>query len=119
MGYYFLFSSCQKARHILTDNHIKRGTKKRGLDTIRKNYIREKGFIIEETWEFSWGDEIENNVDKKNHIGKNYLFKRSFPFGSILQQNETETIFSYVECNLNVPDEINAKFSTAPSIQKH
>ena len=78
MGYYFLFCSCQKARPSLTDNHIKRGTKKRGLGTLRKNYIRENVFIIEETWEFSWGDEFENNVDKKNHIGKIIFSKDPF-----------------------------------------
>ena len=47
MGGYFHFCSCQDARPSLTDNDIKRGTKKRETDELRKDYIREKGYSIE------------------------------------------------------------------------
>ena len=42
-----IFCPCQDARPSLTDNDIKRGTKKREMDELRKDYIREKGYSIE------------------------------------------------------------------------
>ena len=56
MGCYFHFCPCQEARPCLTDDDIKRGTKKREMDDLRKDYIREKGYSIEEMWECSWWD---------------------------------------------------------------
>ena len=43
MGSYFHFCPNQEARSSLTDNDIKCGTKKRELDELRKDYIRENG----------------------------------------------------------------------------
>ena len=51
---YFHFCPCQEARPSLTADDIKRGTKKREIDELRKEYIREKGYSIEEMWECSW-----------------------------------------------------------------
>ena len=48
MGCFFHFCPCQEARPCLTDDDIKRGTKKREMDDLRKDYIREKGYSIEE-----------------------------------------------------------------------
>ena len=41
-GCYFHFYPCQEARPSLNDDDIKRGTKKREMEEIRKDYIREK-----------------------------------------------------------------------------
>ena len=43
MECYLRFCICQKARTNLTDDDIKRVTKKREKDEIRKDYVREKG----------------------------------------------------------------------------
>ena len=42
MGCYFYFCPCEEARPSLTDDDMKRGTQKREMDELRKNYIREK-----------------------------------------------------------------------------
>ena len=60
---YFHFRPCQEARPSLTDNDIKRGTRIREMDELRKNYIREKGCFVEEMWECSWWDQFKNNLD--------------------------------------------------------
>ena len=41
-------------------------TKKRELDELRKEYIREKGYSVEEMWECSSRDQFKNNLNKKN-----------------------------------------------------
>ena len=43
MGCYFHFCPCQEARTSLTHDEIKRGTKTREMDELRKDYNREKG----------------------------------------------------------------------------
>ena len=48
MGCYFHFCPCQEIRRSLSDDDIKRGTKKIEVDELRKDYIREKGYSIEE-----------------------------------------------------------------------
>ena len=53
---YFYFCPSQEARPSLTDDEIKRGTKKREMNELRKDYNREKGYSIEEMWKCSWWD---------------------------------------------------------------
>ena len=74
MGCYLHFSPCQEARPSLIDDDIKRGTQKREMDELRKDYIREKGYPVEEMWECSWWDQFKNNVDVKNHVRTHFPF---------------------------------------------
>ena len=54
MGCFCHFSPCQELRPSLTEKDIKRGKKKRELDELGRDYIREKGFTVIEMWEFEW-----------------------------------------------------------------
>ena len=42
MGCYYHFRSCQEARSSLTEQDIERGNKKREMDDMRREYIKEK-----------------------------------------------------------------------------
>ena len=118
MGCYFHFCPCQEARPSLTDDDIERGTKKREMDDLRKEYTGEKGYSIEEMWECSWWDQCKNNVDVKNHVRTHFPFKR--PLSANLMQNiRNEKMLGYVQCDLSVPDELKAKFSNFPPIFKN
>ena len=90
MGCHFHFCSCQETRPSLTDDDIKRGTKKREMDELRKDYIREKGYSIEEMWECSWWDQFKNNVDVKNHVRTHFPFKRPLSANSLVQNIRSE-----------------------------
>ena len=52
-GFYF-HCLCQEARPALSEEDIKRGTKNRGLDEIRKQYIEAKYYIVVDMWECEW-----------------------------------------------------------------
>ena len=119
MGCYFHFCPCQESRPSLTDDDIKRGTKKREMDDLRKDYIREKGYSIEEMWECSWWDQFKNNVGLKNHVRTHFPFKRPLSTNSLVQNIRNEKMFGYVQCDLSVPDELKAKFSNFPPIYKN
>ena len=43
MGCFYHYCPCQEARAVLTEQVIQRGTKKREMDEMRKQYIEEKG----------------------------------------------------------------------------
>ena len=111
--------SLSRTRPSLTDDDIKRGTKKREMDDLRKDYIREKGYSIEEMWECSCWDQFKNKVDVKNHVRTHFPFKRPLSTNSLVQNIRNEKIFGYVQCDLSVPDELKAKFSNFPPIFKN
>ena len=54
MGCFYHFCSCQELRPSLTEEDIKRGSRKRELDELRRGYSQEKGFFVIEMWEFEW-----------------------------------------------------------------
>ena len=116
MGCYFYFCPCQEARPSLTDDEIKRGTKKKEMDELRKDYNREKGYSIEEMWECFWCYQFKNNVDVKIHVRTHFRFKRLLSVNSLLQNKRKETMLGYVQCDLSVPDKLNAKFPSFPLI---
>ena len=119
MGFYFHFCPCQEARPSIIDDDIKRGTKKREMDELRKNYIREKGDTIEEMWECSWWDQFKNNVEVKNHVRTHFPFKRPLSASSLVQNIRNETLSGYVQCDLSVPDELKAIFLNFPPFFKN
>ena len=46
MGYFYHFCPCQQFRPPLTEEDIKRGSRKRELDESRQGFIQEKGFTV-------------------------------------------------------------------------
>ena len=51
MGCFYNYCSCQEARPALIEEDIERGNKKREMDQMRKQYVKEKGYNIVEMWE--------------------------------------------------------------------
>ena len=43
MGFFYHYCPCQEARPFLTEEDVERGNKKREMDQMRKEYIKEKG----------------------------------------------------------------------------
>ena len=46
MGCFYHYCPCQEARPSLTEKDIKRSNKRREMDQIRKQYIKEKGYKV-------------------------------------------------------------------------
>ena len=51
MGCFYHYCPCQEARPSLTEEDIERGNKRRKMDQMRKQYIKEKGYNVVEMWE--------------------------------------------------------------------
>ena len=86
---YFQFCPGHEARPNLTDDDIKRGTKKRENDERRKFYIRDK-----------------DAMQKKSG---------SVVGGITTAKIRNETMLAYLQCDRNVTDELKAKFLQFPT----
>ena len=68
MGCYYHFRSGHEACPSLTEKDSERGNKKIEVDDMRREYIREKGYKIEEMWECERWETFKTNDKIKNQI---------------------------------------------------
>ena len=119
MGCYYHFCPCQETRPSLSDEDIERGNKRREMDDLRREYIREEGYKIEEMWECEWWQNFKTNEKIKNHIRSNFPYKRPLSTDYLLEKIRDGSLYGYIQCDLVVPDELKAKFSNFPPIFKN
>ena len=106
MGCYYHFSSCQEARPSLTEQYIERGNKKREMDDMRREYIKEKGYKVKEMWECDWWEIFKTDDKIKNHVRTHFPYKRPLSTDSLLAKIKERSLFGYVQCDLVVPEEL-------------
>ena len=119
MGCYYYFCYCQEAHPSLTEQDIERGHKKREMDDMRREYIKEKGYKVEEMWECDWWESFKTNDKIKNHVRTHFSYKRPLSTDSLLAIIKGGFLFGYVQCDLVVPDELKSKFTNFPPIFKN
>ena len=93
--------------------------KKRELDELRKNYIEEKGYKVVQIWECEWWTKVKNDPTTKQFIRTNFPYKLPLTHDNLLNQIRTGSLFGYVQCDLEVPDELKSKFADFPPIFKN
>ena len=119
MGCYYHFCSCQETRPSLTEQDIERGNKKREMDDMRREYIKEKGYKVEEMWECEWWQNFKTDEKIKNQVRTHFPYKRPLSTDSLLAKIKDGSLFGYVQCDLVVPDELKSKFLNFPPILKN
>ena len=119
MGCYYQFCSCQEVRPYLTEQDIERGNKKREMDDMRREHIKEKGYKVEEMWECDWWESFKTTDKIKNHVKTHFPYKRPLSTDSLLAKINDGSLFGYVQCDLIVPDELKSKFANFPPIFKN
>ena len=77
MGRYYHFFPFQEVHPSFTEDDIQRGTKKRELDELRRNYIQEKGLTVIERWECEPWRLYKTSGNVKKHIPENIPYRRS------------------------------------------
>ena len=76
MGCFYHYCSCQEARPALTEEDIERGNKKREMDQMRKQYIKEKAYNVVEMWECEWWNLYRTTTCVKEHLRESFPYKR-------------------------------------------
>ena len=119
MGCFYHLFPCQKLRPSLTEEDIKRGSRRRELDELRRSYIQEKGFTGIRTWECEWWRFYKATTNVKLHIRENFTYRRSLTEQQFLQGTKKGNLFGYVQCDIEVPKNLRANFANIPPIVKN
>ena len=88
MGCYYHFCSFQEARPSLTEQDIERGNKKRDMDDMRREYIKEKVYKVEQMWECDWWESFKTNDKIKNQFRTPFSYKRPLSTDSLLAKKK-------------------------------
>ena len=116
MGCFYHFCPCQGLRPTLTEEDIKRGSRKRELDELRRGYIQEKGFTVIEMWECEWWRLYKTTNNVKLHIRQILPHRRSLTEQQLLEGIKKENLLGYVQCDIELPEILKANFANCPPI---
>ena len=119
MGCFYQYCPCQEASPSLTEEDIEHGNKKREKDQMRKQYIKEKCYNVVEMWEYEWWNLYKTTTCVKEHFRESFPYKRPLREESLLEQIRSCNLFGYVQCDIEVPEELKEKFATFPPIFKN
>ena len=119
MGCFYHYCPCRKTRPSLTEEVIERGLKMREMDQMKKQYIKEKGYNVVEMWECEWWNLYKTTTCVKEHLRKSFTYKRPLREKTLLEQIKSGKLFGYVQCDIEVPEELKKKFANSPPIFKN
>ena len=119
MGCFYHFCPYQELRPSLTAEDIQRGSKKRELDALRRHYIQTKGFKVFEKWECEWQRLYKTTNTVNQHIREHFPYRRSLAAEQHLQEIKKGNFFGYVQCDIEVPENLRSKFVNFPPIFKN
>ena len=119
MGCFYHYCPCQEARPSLTEGDIERSNKKREMDQMRKQYIKEKRYNVVEIWECVRWDLYKTTTCVKQHLRKSFPYKRPLREESLLEQIRSGKLFGYVQCDIEVLEVLKRKFANFRPIFKN
>ena len=69
--------------------------------------------------ECEWWDHVQENSMLKNHIRINFPYKLLLRKETLLTRIHEDKLFGYVQCDLEVPEELRERFANFPPIFKN
>ena len=118
MGCFYHFCLCQELLPSLTEEENQHGSKKRELDALRRHYIQEKGFKVNEMRECEWRRVYKTTNTVKQHIREHLPYRRSLATDQLSEEIKKGKLFGYVQCDNEVPENLRANFANFPPIFK-
>ena len=103
MGCFYHFCPCQELRPSLTEEDVKRGSRRRELDELRQSYIQENGFTVFEMWECEWWRLYKTTANVKLHIRENFPYRRSPIEQQLLEGIKKEAYLATFNATLKYP----------------
>ena len=114
MGCFCSFCPCQELRPSLTEEDIKRGSRKRQLDELRRGYIQKRGFTVIEMWECEWWRVDKTTTNVKLHIREKLPYRRSLTEQKLLEGIKKGNLFGYVLCKIKLPKHLRSNLAIFP-----
>ena len=119
MGCFYHFCLCRELRPSLTEEEIQRGSKKRELDALRRHYIQKKGFKFIEMWQCKRWRLYKTTNTVEQHIREHFPYRRSLGAEQLLEEIKKAKVFGYVQCDIEVPENLRGNFANFPPIFKN
>ena len=119
MGCSYHYCTCQEARPSLAEEDIESGNKKREMDQMRKQYIKDKGYNVVEMWEYEWWNLYETTRCVGEHLRESFPYKPPLREKRLLEQIRSGKLFGYVQCDVEVPEELKKIFAISPRVFKN
>ena len=69
--------------------------------------------------ECEWWDHVQKNSMLKNHVRKNFPYKLPLSCETLSMRIQEDNLFGYVQCDLEVPEELRERFANFPPIFKN
>ena len=85
---------------------------------MRPQYIKEKGYKVEEMWECERWESFKSDA-KKNHVRTHFPFKKPLSRDSVIAKIKDGSFLGYVQCDSVVSDELKSNFPNFPPIFKN
>ena len=117
MGYSYHFCLCQELCPSLTEKDIQRGSKKREIDALRYTIYKRKASRLLKCGSVNGGDYKTKNTVKQ-HIREHFPYRRSLAAEQLLEEIKKGKLFGYVQCDIEVPENLRANFANFPPIFK-
>ena len=70
-------------------------------------------------WECEWWNLYKTTTCVKQHLRESFPYKRPLREESLLEQIRSDKLFGYVQCDIEVPEELKWKFANFPPIFKN
>ena len=58
------------------------------MDELRREYMKERGYKIQEKWECEWWEHFKTDSSVKNHVKTNFTNKRPLSTDSLLEKKQ-------------------------------
>ena len=98
---------------------IRRGNKKRELDNQRKQYMEEKGYNVIEINEIGCWKMYKTEINVKQHLCESFFYKKPPREERLLEIIKSGSLFVYVQCDIEVPENLREAFANFPPIFKN
>ena len=108
MGCFYHFFPGQELRPSVMKEGIKRGSKKKEFDELRRSYIQKKVFTVNEMWECDWRRLYKTSTNVKLHNRGNFFFRQSLTEHQLLEGIKEGKLFGHVQCNNEVTENLRA-----------
>ena len=119
MGCFYHICPCQELRSSLTEEDIKRGSRRKELDELRGRRIQEKGFTVTKKWECEWWSLYKTTSNVNLQIRENLPYRRLLTEQKLLEVLKKGSLFGYVQCDIEVPENLRVNFANFPPIFKN
>ena len=93
--------------------------KKISNDELRRCYIQQKGFTVNEMWQCEWWRLYKTTTNVKPHIREHFPSRRSPAAEQLLEELKEGKLFAWVHCDIEVPENLGSRFDKFPPIIKN